>query len=276
MAKNIAAMKRGWHYDESSESLDLMVDGKIVEKFGGGYPNIHKSGTTQLYPLGTRLALPDGRVYRYALSSGACYAGQGADFVYQECAAYTTIGTTAAIGATTVDATAVTHTVLTKDELVGGYMIIYGASNADVQFRGILGNDASVADTAITGIKIDAPLVAAVTGASTGCEVFYNPYSSIALATGTNLSKAGVPAVEVAASGTYFWLQTWGPCWVAPQNASFADANDRAAYWRHDGSIEGEIANASKNAGLNSTQYAGFLITEGFTAGPLLMLQVSP
>lgn len=273
---NTSAIKRGFRHDSAANSLDLYVNGSLVEKFGGSFPNIYATGATKLYPVGTRLALSDGRVFRYALSSGACYAGQGADFVYDEAVGYTTIGTTAAIGATSVDITAATHAALTLDELVGGYIIIFGASNADVQFRGILGNAASLSGAAITDVELDAPLVAAVTAASTGCELFYNPWASIALSTGTNFSKAGVPACEVAASGSYFWIQTWGPCWLAPQNASFADANDRAFYWRHDGSIEGEIAAASKNTGLNSTQYGGFLITEGFTAGPLVMLQVSP
>jgi len=270
---NIEGKKRGWGYNAKSNSLDLHVNGRVVEKFAGSFPNIYATGTTQLYPVGTRLELPDGRVYRYSLSSGACYAGQGADFVYQEAVAYTTIGTTAAIGATEVTITAATHSALTLDELVGGYIIVYGASNADVQFRGILGNDASGSGLAITGVKLDAPLVAAVTGASTGCELFYNPYASIALATGVNLSKAGVPACEVAASGSYFWLQTWGPCWVAPQRTGFqAEANQRQAIWRHDGSIQ-----ASEHGdAYDTTQTAGFLITEGFTAGPLLMLQITP
>jgi len=273
MARNVNASKRGWGYDAETNSLDMFVNGTIVEKFAGTHPDIYSTSTTQLYPIGTRLGLPDGRVFRYALSSGACYAGQGADFVYQEAVAYTTIGTTTAAGALTIDVTAATHDALDKDELVGGYIIIYGASNADVQFRGILGNDASESAAAITGVNLDGPLVAAVTGASTGCEVFYNPYASIALSTGVALSKAGIPACEVAASGSYFWLQTWGPCWVAPQQTGFqAEANQRQAIWRHDGSIQ-----ASEHGdAYDTTQNAGFLITEGFTAGPLFMLQITP
>ena len=275
MYGNIPARKRGWGYDVETNSLDLYVNGVAVEKFAGNYPDIYETGTTKLYPIGTRLELPDGRVFRYALSSGACYAGQGAAFVYDEAVGYTTIGTTAAIGALEVDITAATHDALTKDELAGGYIIIYGSSNADVQFRGILGNNTSGSGLAIAGVELDGPLVVAVTGASTGCELFYNPYSSIALvaAEGQALSKAGVPACEVAASGSYFWLQTWGPCWIAPQNTGFqAEANQRQAIWRHDGTIQ-----ASEHGdAYDTTQTAGFLITEGYTAGPLFMLQVSP
>jgi hypothetical protein len=277
---NLRGMKRGWNYDAVSNSLDLMVNGRIVEKFAGSpvageYPNIYATGTTKLFPVGTRLELPDGRVFRYALSSGACYAGQGASFINDKAVGWTTIATTAAIGATSVDITAATHDELTADQLEGGYIIIYGAGNNDVQFRGILRNDASAASAAISNVKIDGPLVAAVTGASTGCELFYNPYASIALDAVVYTSIAGIPACEISATGYYFWLQTWGPCWCAPQTAGFADNNDRGFYWRHDGSIEAEIANASKG-GYNSTQYGGFLITAGFTAGPLIMLEISP
>ena len=224
--------------------------------------------------IGDRVALPDGRAFRYCKSSGLCNDETAVEFTAAEVQTYNTVVETALIGAKSVVVNGGTHETLTVDCLRGGYAIFY-SSVGPAQFRGIIGNTAALTGVDFT-VYLDAPLVTQLT-AGAGAEVFYNPWAAVSSASNdVTCSKAGMPAASVAAANTYFWVQTWGPCWCPPTNASFADANDRGAYWRHSGAIEGEIANASKNSGLNSTQYAGFLLTKGFTAGPLLMLQVCP
>lgn len=225
------------------------------------------------YVVGDRVCLPDGRVFRYCKASGTCTDETGAAFTQAEVQTYNTVVTTIPIGSTSVIVNGGTHDTLTADCLRGGYIIMY-SSTGGPQFRGITGNTAALTAVDFT-VYFDAETVSEVVAAA-GVEVFYNPWNGVSTAINdVTCSFAGMP-VAPAASGSYLWVQTWGPVWCPPTTASFADANDRGAYWRHSGAIEGEIANASKTASVNSTQYAGFLITKGFTAGPLLMLQVSP
>jgi len=265
-------INRGTYASCDFRSMDGMTP--VLE--GGTEQDIHATSLVQNYEIGTRLSLPDGRVYRYAKSTAAIQTELGCSFSDDELCTYSTTSAIEPVGETTIAITAVTHAAIALNELRGGYVIVYhDGGGGYTQFRRIISNPAADADVAFS-IVIDRGLDTATVAATTGIEVWRNPYATIAPSTVVSSSKAGVPAVQVGAASTYFWVQTWGPCWVAPQLASFADANDRAAYWRHDGSIEGEIANASKNAGLNSTQYAGFLINEGLTTGPLLMLQVCP
>lgn len=227
-----------------------------------------------LYNIGDRVALPDGRVFRYCKSSGVCTDETAVEFTAAEVQTYNTVVDTALIGATSVVINGGTHDTLTEDCLRGGYVIFYG-SVGPAQFRGIVGNTAALTGVDFT-VYLDAELKTQMTTGA-GVEVFYNPWAAVSSAANdVTCSKAGMPAASASAANMYLWVQTWGPVWCPPTNASFADANDRGAYWRHSGAIEGEIANASKSAGVNSTQYAGFLITKGFTAGPLLMLQVCP
>jgi len=80
--------------------------------------------------------------------------------------------------------------------LSGGYVIIYtvpGEASEGCQFRGVVGNDYSAANAAIT-VYLDGPLNTAVETTST-CEIFQNPYAALRTGTVANYPKAGLPAV---------------------------------------------------------------------------------
>ena len=229
--------------------------------------------TVAQYSIGTRLITEDGRVFRYAKSGGACYTGQG-------CAIYPDVAisgnSTGALVATDKQITfayAVAGT-FAKDALKGGYITIFGGTpaNADCPQRYITGNNANGVG-ALT-LDLDAPVGRVVDDAQF-CEVYYSPYADLRLGTLTTQSFAGVAATYVSAASVYFWVQTWGPCWIAPQVASFNSGEYRDAYFRHDGSIQAYSEDQSDPYALNK-QRAGFIIQTGLTAGPLLMLQVSP
>lgn len=231
------------------------------------------------YNIGDRVVLPDGRVFRYAKSGSAINVDRACEFYEDEAQGWTVLdaGTNTAIGSTSVTVNGGTHAALTKDELRGGYIIIFkDGGGGYTQFRGIIGNAASAEDADIV-VYLDAPLDVAVVGGTTACEVFYNPYADLREGSYCNFSKAGKAAVHVTAANMYFWVQTWGPCWIAPNtsDAAFTTYLHGAAFFRHDGGIEGEIATGSRTTE-NPTQRAGFLINEGYSAGPLLMLQISP
>lgn len=227
--------------------------------------------------IGDRYVLPDGRVFRYAKSGSALNNDFACKFAEDECQGYEALKDAQAVGDMEVTFTGAAHAVLSKDDLRGGYVIIYHTGGGgDTQFRGIIGNTASALNSNVT-VYLDGPLDHAVIAASTGAEIFYNPYANLLNVSGGDYSFAGKPAVQVDATDTYFWVQTWGPCWIAPNivDSSFATTQHRAAYFRNDGSIEGDIAHASRDT-YHPDQLAGFLINEGYSAGPLLMLTISP
>ena len=145
----------------------------------------------------------------------------------------------------------------------------------DVDSRGYTGYDSGgVCTKGDLTLDLDGA-VGTIVKDKQGCEVYYNIYSDLRLGTGTTQSFAGLAAAYISGSGKYFWVQTWGPVWVAPQIASFNSGEYRDAYFRHDGSIQAYSDDQSDTYALNK-QRAGFIIPPGLTAGPLLMLQISP
>ena len=225
-----------------------------------------------LYNIGDTVRLPDKREYTYAKSAAACISGQGCEFTYTGYVAITTFTTTAAVGAKTITVPAATHAALTVDELRNGFAVIYNGTDNNVQFRGIVGNEASILNVAFN-IQLDASLTVAIT-TSSKIEVFQNPYAALQASTSTTLAKAGVPIVTVSAANMYFWVQTGGFVWVSPQ-PGVGDNGGIGCFWRHDGSLEdADTALAVTTEGNCTSQYAGHTVS-GTAAGngPLFYLK---
>lgn len=220
------------------------------------------------YNIGDRIALPDGRVFRYGrmgtVRGCASYHGAGNESLIAH--AYTVSPTAQNIGDMEI---VITATGFTADQLRGGYAVIYGGSDA-VQQRGIVGNDAS--GTSTTKIYLDGPLATAIVAATTGVEVFHNPYAYLGRRSDTAQAVMGVPAVNAAVS-QYVWLQTWGPATIsAGEDVTTVGINCRNLVFAGSG-------NLFKAATFPSAQVAGFMLEKGLTAdGPMpqIMLQISP
>ena len=267
MAKGIAYTKH----------LDLTQTKGVYERPVENWDFIYEVSTTKnpQYDIGDRVVLPDGREFRYAKSSGECKPGQGCKFTYSGYTAYTALGVSTAIGATEITIAAATHAALTQDELRGGYVVIYNDATSTGIFRGIVGNDVADANAAFV-VYLDGKLAAACVAGTAATETFQNPYAALVTSNGAHpVSFAGVPAAYVSATGKYFFVQTKGPCWLAPQTSSVGAAGGIGCMFRHDGSLEAVVTalTATVPAGDN-TQYAGFVL-EGSQAtnGPLFMLQ---
>lgn len=225
--------------------------------------------------VGDIAELPDGRKFKYGKSFNALSATRGCEIYVGGVNSYSLLGATTAKRGRTLKVAAVAHDELAKDELRGGYALIYGSDgdDTDTQFRGIIGNDAS-ADAAAFTIYLDAGLFKEVTVANY-CEIFQNPFAALRLSTTTveDFPKAGVPAVEVSAGSMYFWFQVTGPIWLPPQ-AGLID-EQIGAMWRHDGSL-GDI---NTTLGVSCiaeamTQYAGYRLIGSYSGnGPLFNLQ---
>jgi len=249
--------------------------------------------------VGDRVVLPDGRVFRYAKASGVCVAQMGAAYI-KKCNAWAVAPVQATMAAPGFPATAaatvgkagsiyVSYTcaspfgeagtgVIAADELRGGYVVIGNGVAQTPQVRGIIGNVA-LAAAGIHTIKLDAPLTADVTVASTGIEVIGNPYLGL-INIGSSapyqgyVSWMGVPAVTVAAS-QYFWLQTAGPCWLTSNGNTCYAADSRDIFFVADGSVRsGDALTYASHA----YQRAGFGIDMSSSAAsnsPFVMLQIS-
>ena len=225
------------------------------------------------YDVGDRVVLPDGREFVYAKSSGVCSSAIAVQFVYTGVQAIQPAYADAAVGDTEVIITGTTHDAIDKDALRGGYFASWPAANKD-QFRGIIGNDAS-GSAANIKVYLDGPLTVKLTAATTQCELYENPYGSLAgIAAGGSsvLAKAGVPAVYVSAANMYFWVQRHGMTWVAPQSDMIT--NKIGGYFRHDGSVQADQAFSGLVAGSDTTQYAGHRVIGNYAGnGPLFYLQ---
>jgi len=236
------------------------------------------------YNIGDRVVDGDGRVFRYCYSGGACWTGRGAAF-YNAIPATgidyaNNIASAAAIGDTQVEVTNGATVAQTEDGLRGGWILFKTASGSDdsaLQQRRIVGNDAM--DTSATGtIYLDAPLTGALT---TGSYSFCmpNPYGNIinAQTIGNSAgaySMAGIPVTYVSAASKYFWIQTWGLVWIAPQGDLGAADNKRQMVFRWDGSV-GPHDYSDANEGYQ--QHAGFVVDNNLAGNgaTLMMLQVS-
>lgn len=272
MSKNLPALKRGWHFDTVTRTLDAYVDGVSITKMAPGNPdlNVYTTSTTQLYPLGTRLEI-DERVFRYCRAGSALVrhiAGANAD---QWSAANAAAAATSAVGATTVT---VANTVATADLYVNGWAVIF---TSPMQMRRITSNTATDATNCV--LTLDGALDAAVTSASTWITAYPSIYYDVRAPSTISsyvdyISFVCVPLVTVA-SGSYFWGQTWGPCYgVAGATVPGSAANQREIYFSTAGNLW-DYGDAGAGTG---AQYAGYLLprTASGSGDQFYMLQLAP
>jgi hypothetical protein len=257
----------------------------VNSELGDDYGFIYKTSLVRderFYP-GYECRVPGVGNFVYSKSAAACLSGQAAEFTNTGVISITTLSTaqsvaagSGAIGSKIVEIPTTAHSVLTEDQLRGGFAVIYNGTNNNVDFRQIVGNDASADGTAFT-IYLAAGVTQAIT-TSSKVEVFENPYAALQTAASTTLAKAGVPAAPVAATLTYFWTQVGSfPsfCWVAPHDATVGENGGIGCFWRHSGTVEAADDAFGITAEANCTsQYAGHTVIGTFSGnGPLFNLK---
>jgi hypothetical protein len=294
MAKNYAGAKRGWVHDPISNTLNLCVNGQIARMYAGTDFNIYTAGTTQHYPLWTPLETFDGRLFRYCYSSGTCNTQVMAYKAKKTCAvavaptqataavqAATYPGETLAAGAigssyvtATIDAEigVLTTGVLAEDELVGGYIVIGNGSGQNPQMRLITSHPALISAGGSLTLKLDAPLVIAVTAATTTIELMECPGYCVKAdnSGGEYVAYIGVPA-SVASSGQYFWLQRRGPCWITSNSNTCDSALDRMIAVVGDGSVR-SVTDVTVENGTQVVGYALDMSGSGASNAPFVYL----
>ena len=252
-------------------------EGKVNYDNATTYDFIYKASTTKdpNYNVGDLVRLPDGRELRYALSGSALCCAEACYHVCAGIVPYTSATTTIAVSATSLTIPAATHVALAKDKLRGGYIQIFGSAtdDADSQFRGIIGNDATAADVAFT-LYLDGPTDVEI-DTSHEYEVWGNPWDGVYWDSGAYRGKAGVPAAYCSAASTYVWIQTRGPKFCNPQSGVLNSTYQVGLFWRCDGSLQdANTALATTIAQYTTSQYAGYIIGGDYSGnGPLFMLQ---
>lgn len=204
--------------------------------------------------------------------------------------------TVATIGAAGAGSFGVSGNVITQFTK-GTKIVVYGSTGNNGVYT--VKADATYADTTTTITVEEAVVDDTVDGNITGVvtltleeglsgdfvtnsfiEILPNSYTDLrgALLSNEKASHAGIPGTK-AALGEYFWVQTWGPCWIAPGGGSSSGVgvgvNQRTVAFVGDGTIN---AISDLATDVSSYQVAGFIIENNAddTGPPLIMLQVRP
>ncbi len=260
---------RGFHKDPLSDSIDIVSGGETLVKYSGPTPdpNVYADETTQRYKLGTRLAV-DSRVFHYSRAGGALNRHDGAGNNDSWSLTNEAPNQSAAAGATTIQ---VVNTSATANQYQGGWIAVF---TGRLQVRHILRNDAS--DGTDTTLYIDGGLEEAITADSTWVTGYPSIYYDTRQASLEFTTIVCVP-VCVVASGSYYWGQTWGPCYgrVIGTVPGVTTA-DREIYFGGNGSLYGHIEAEAATAG--GYQRAGYLLPKTTSGGgdQLYMLQLVP
>lgn len=230
--------------------------------------------------VGDRMALPDGRVFRFSKSGGACWTGRGNLFYNRVPTVgidYKVLSASAAIGDTLVKTLAiVTHT---EDDLRGGHALFKltnTSADSALQMRLITGNTATAIGSEMI-IYLDAGLNVALTTASY-IVAMPSPYTDIRFPEssghGATQSYAGIAAAYVDAADKYFWVQTWGECWIAPQGECGISSKQRDLVFKEDGSLQHK---GTTDATWLNGQRAGYILDSNVAANGLtkMMLQLA-
>lgn len=228
-----------------------------------------------LFDPGDTVVVPGGREFRYAKSAGSNVISPnlGCNFTETGLISYTAFGVSHAVGTKEITIPAATHAALTKDQLAGGYVIVFnGSGNKDITYE-ITGNDACAADVAFN-VTLDMGIGVAIVAATSAAEVYSNPWASLDQGNTSVLPRAGASVNYVAADEYYFWVQTKGIKFISPQSGVGNDNGGIVANWRHDGSLQkGETALAVTTATYDTIQPAGVVIAGSAAGnGPLVNL----
>ena len=179
----------------------------------GDYGDEKVTGTTQLHPYGTRMVLPDGRVYYYGQTDGAQTAGaicQSAVGIANHDMDLAT--NTASAGDKSVTVT-VGGTAVTANQYADGYLYVNDGTGEGHIYK-IRQHDA-ISSSGSGAINLyDGDAIATGFAAATIAGLAKNPYKDFIVYPTTSTGHAvGVAATDFD-DDDFGWLQTWGPAAV--------------------------------------------------------------
>lgn len=232
---------------------------------GGFLQDIHTASATQNYDLGARLVEGD-RVFRYC-KAGAALSRFIGGFNNNAWPINAALTVEAALASQTMS---VPETTAAVNAYAGGYITLF---TSPLQIYRILSNTVSDATNIILTLETTIRAVAVVTTWATG---FKSPYADLRNITTGAVGYGSVMAVPVCdvPSGSYFWGQTWGPCYaVADGTVPGITAGARTVFFAQSGNVE---PYADSGAGIG--QIAGTIIphTANGSGDQFYMLTLAP
>lgn len=254
-------------------------------------PNVLSPDASQKYPLGTKFVNGD-RVYHYAKASGTvnpevgAYKAKKTNTVAVAPTQSTTVqadgSLPGAVGSYYVTVTidqeigVLTTGVLSKDELAGGYIVIGNGSAQHPQMCLIVSHPALATAGGSLTLELDMPLAVAVTAATTTIELMECPFYNLKAdnAGGDYVTYIGVSAC-VASSGQYFWVQTWGPCWITSDGNTCDSVGDRTIVFVGNGSVKSSN-DITVESGMQIAGVALDMSGSAASNAPFVLLQIMP
>ena len=210
--------------------------------------NLFIPEATQRYPLGARFKYGQ-RTFHYAYAGGvALAAGKLVYSTDTPAEANVTVGTAAAIGATSIPNIT---TTAAETALDGGMMIVNDVAGQGHGYE-IQSSSANADTSTSTDVVLRDPLKIALT-TSSQVELYSSPYYDLDIATDVNHLIAGVP-IQAVTKNYYFWLQTWGPCSILIGDTTVA--GELVGPHTTDGSV-GPLTAAATEASIGKAMTAG-------------------
>jgi len=241
-------------------------------------PDIRDTHSTQKYPIGTKL-LDGERVFYYAkaTSVGVTNTDLMVKNGLRQHIAYTTIAAAASAGdreiTIDVDTDDYNSGVIAANELAGGFVVVFN-HDSDAFVCRILENTATDGAGEMT-LTLQDELPVALVADDDHAECMANPFFGCETNADTEEPALGMAHAKVTAS-YWFWLQTWGPVWIAPQGEVGDAAHDFQVVLRYDGSIDEHDYSDAYTA---KSQHVGFTLCHALAGGQgaaFIMLQICP
>jgi hypothetical protein len=232
--------------------------------------------SSQKHVLGTRMTLPDARVYRYVENAGTNIAGGAVVQAAAGTAAHDQdlIVVAASAGDTTV--TINTSGTYTKDQYKDGYMHINSGTGAGEVYRIKSNTAVSGATGMVLTLDEEDGLATALEAGSSNCEVGLstNPYKDVIISP-TTVSNVAVGVAPTLLTADYYgWIQTWGPAAVLANAAGVIGQHVRVGGASTAGGTEDmDFDGSNENEQLIGVQ---MLIAPGAADYALIFLQISP
>lgn len=247
-----------------------------------GGQGLYELSATRRHPLGTRLVRGD-KVYHYAKSG----EDMTSNATLARCSHYQTISyaniaedassETNVIKVTVAATDGLAHDgAFAKDDLAGGSIAIF----TDAAVNYILHHDIVSSSVVAAGggtitLTLGENLGLDVTAATSHVEVMCSQYLDITTAgnDGGEYPYVGVPMRVATLDEPYVWVQTWGPCWIAPAaSVGVAYANDIIAV--PNATLDVPVYDAADK---QYAQRIGFVLTHaaGAQAAPFIFLQIA-
>jgi len=240
--------------------------------------------------IGTRRVALDGKVYRYGSASGDCSTEVLACTTNRlQCLSWSAV-VSGALGSTSLVVTVgagdgpAADGVMPANYLAGGQLQITNLGVPAANARGITSTIISNTGCAATGpitIVISEPLPLEMVN-TYKVEAMGSIYRLVHGGLPADGSAIGRPTSPATAALPYHWLQTWGPCWLVPNNGWVTvDVGNTI----HNNQVVlygggGISAHDDDVATVEYQQHIGFVLSRanaGTTQGaPFIMLQISP